>query len=261
MLRDWTDSDPVNSLSVYGERFFVRLIMKADDYGCYHADARLLKSFLFPLLPDGVREADISRWLAESEKAGLIVLYESDGKRYLQIQDFRQRLDKARHKFPLPPAGNPITTVNEFPAEAEKETEEERKGSGPGQFLPAAKHMGLIPDMVYAFQKVFPDYPSDTENDYPSCMAIAKKIALAKGWTDVEMLQEKRQELLVEWEAIVLFASADDWYSKQSISMLNKKWQDLIQAKNRQKDTTPLIPKTGTDVADQIRKARQKHNS
>lgn len=124
-----------------------------------------------------------------------------------------------------------------------------------------AKHIGLIPDMVHAFRKFFPDYPADTENDYPSCMAIAKKIALAKGWTDVEMLQERRQELLAEWETVVLFASADDWYSKQSISMLNKKWQDLIQAKNRQKDTTPQIPKTGADVAEQIRRARQKHNS
>lgn len=129
MLRDWTDSDTVNALSVYGERFFVRLIMKADDFGCYHADARLLKSFLFPLLPDGVREADISRWTAECEKAGLIVLYESDGKRYLQIQDFRQRLDKARNKFPLPGSGNSITVVNGFQGELERKPKGKEESS------------------------------------------------------------------------------------------------------------------------------------
>lgn len=127
MLRDWTDSDTMNAVSVYGERFFVRLIMKADDFGCFHADSRLLKSFLFPLSPDGVREADISRWIAECEKAGLIALYESAGKRYLQIQDFRQRLDKARNKFPLPTSGNPLPTVTDFPAELEVETERKRK--------------------------------------------------------------------------------------------------------------------------------------
>ena len=33
ILRDWTDSERVNALTVQGERFFVRLIMKVDDYG------------------------------------------------------------------------------------------------------------------------------------------------------------------------------------------------------------------------------------
>jgi len=35
ILRDWTDSDRVNSLSAEAERLFIRLIMKADDYGRY----------------------------------------------------------------------------------------------------------------------------------------------------------------------------------------------------------------------------------
>lgn len=116
MLRDWTASEKINILSVHAERFFVRLIMKVDDYGCFHANDKLLKSFLFPLSPDGVREADISRWMAECQTAGLIVLYEAEGKRYLQIQDFRQRLDRSKSKFPLP-----LSTVNDFPPEVEVE--------------------------------------------------------------------------------------------------------------------------------------------
>lgn len=135
MLRDWTQSDKVNMLSVHAERFFVRLIMKVDDYGCFYADLRLVKANLFPLLIDNIREADLSRWMAECQKAGLIVLYESNQKKYLQIIDFKQRLDRAKSKFPLPdvnqPVNDPPEVVNDFPPEVEKKKEEEGKYSNP----------------------------------------------------------------------------------------------------------------------------------
>lgn len=125
MIRDWTASDKINSVSVHAERFFLRLIMKADDFGCYHADSRLLKASLYPLLLDSIREADLLRWMTECQKAGLIVLYGNAGKKYLQIVDFRQRLDKARSKYPLPSVNDFRETVNEFPAEVETEVEPE----------------------------------------------------------------------------------------------------------------------------------------
>jgi hypothetical protein len=127
MLRDWTDSDKVNSLSVHSERFFVRLIMKVDDYGCFHADTRLLKAHLFPMLLDSIREADLLRWMAECQKAGLIVLYEVATKKYVRILDFKQRLDKANSKYPLPPVNDFPEPVNDFPAELEEEVEKNKK--------------------------------------------------------------------------------------------------------------------------------------
>jgi hypothetical protein len=143
MLRDWTDSEKVNDLSVHSERFFVRLIMKVDDYGCFSADARLLKANLFPLLLDSIREADLLRWMAECQKAGLIVLYESKGKKYLQINDFKQRLDRARAKHPLPSVNDLREVVNEFrevvndfPPETETETETEGANALVGQGPP-----------------------------------------------------------------------------------------------------------------------------
>lgn len=102
LLKDWRGSDKVNGISVYAERFFIRLIMSADDYGCFYGDTRLLKANLFPLLIDSIREADLLRWLAECQKAGLIVLYESDNKKYLQIVNFGQRLRQKTIRFPLP---------------------------------------------------------------------------------------------------------------------------------------------------------------
>ena len=73
VLRDWTNSDKINSVSVHAERFFTRLIMQADDFGRFHASPRLLSSYLFPL-KDDMRDADITRCLTECEAAGLIVI-------------------------------------------------------------------------------------------------------------------------------------------------------------------------------------------
>lgn len=102
LLKDWRNSDKVNILSVHAERFFIRLIMTTDDYGCFYGDARLLRVNLFPLLIDSIREADILRWMAECQKAGLIVIYEIEKKKYIHILNFGQRLRQKTLKFPLP---------------------------------------------------------------------------------------------------------------------------------------------------------------
>jgi hypothetical protein len=109
ILRDWTDSEPVNSLDVNGEVFFTRLIMKVDDYGRFGANPKLLRSVLFPL-KDGIRETDISRSLAACEKAGLIVLYSSKGKALLQIVNFKQRT-RFESKYDPPPEKDRLETV------------------------------------------------------------------------------------------------------------------------------------------------------
>jgi hypothetical protein len=103
MLRDWTDSKKVDMLSAEAERLFTRLIMKADDYGGYHAEPALLIAFLFPYKTKKIKEADIERWLTECEEAALLVTFDHDEKRYLHIFEFGQRLDKAKAKFPFPP--------------------------------------------------------------------------------------------------------------------------------------------------------------
>lgn len=101
ILRDWTDSFVIDELDAKAERFFVRLIMKADDFGRFHADPRMLRSMCFPLRSD-VRDTDISRWLAECEKAGLIRCYADDrGRPLLEIVNFGQR-QRTESKFPSP---------------------------------------------------------------------------------------------------------------------------------------------------------------
>jgi hypothetical protein len=77
--------------------------MKVDDFGCYSNNPKLIRSTLFPLLIDEVREADISRWMAECQKAGLILFYEVESKPYIQVTGFKQRLRQKVKKYPHPP--------------------------------------------------------------------------------------------------------------------------------------------------------------
>ena len=99
ILRDWTDSEKVDVLDVHAERFFVRLIMKVDDYGRYTANCKMLKSTLFPLKTD-IRETDIARWLTACEKSDLIALYSVASKEYVEIKNFKQVLRQKIEKYP-----------------------------------------------------------------------------------------------------------------------------------------------------------------
>lgn len=95
----WIESAAIDALSVHAERFFLRLCLKADDYGRYHANEQLLKSNLFPLKED-VRNTDIARWLAECEAAGLVRSFSAQSKRFLEIPKFGQRVRAETSKFP-----------------------------------------------------------------------------------------------------------------------------------------------------------------
>lgn len=96
-------SVPVSTLGWPEEVLYRRLMSVADDYGRCDALPQLVRSRCYPLQTDQVRVADITRWLAACEKAGLIVLYEADGKPYLQIEKFGQQ-QRSASKFPPPPA-------------------------------------------------------------------------------------------------------------------------------------------------------------
>ena len=102
-------SDRVNQLDYAEEVFYRRLMTAVDDYGLFDARPSILRAQLYPLRIDRVREADISRWLAACEKAGLILLYEAEFKPYLWVRD-TQWTGRAEPKFPLPPGTELIRT-------------------------------------------------------------------------------------------------------------------------------------------------------
>ena len=98
MIRDWTDSLRMDGLSAEGERLFTRLIMKADDYGRFHGDLRLIKASCFPLNEE-IKVSEIAPWITQLADRGLIVLYQADGRHLLAIANYGQRLRTSRAKF------------------------------------------------------------------------------------------------------------------------------------------------------------------
>ena len=104
-------SERVEQLDFAAEVFYRRLMSKVDDHGLYDARMSILRTSLYPLRVDRVREADISRWIAACEKAGLIALYVVDGKPYLQMLDTRWTT-RSDPKFPLPPSGLESSHLN-----------------------------------------------------------------------------------------------------------------------------------------------------
>lgn len=103
ILRDWTDSLRFDGITADAERLFTRLIMKADDFGRFHADPRLIKGACFPL-NDNLRTNDIDRWLQELSTRQLILRYEAAGRKLLAIVNFGQRVkNDTKPKFPTAP--------------------------------------------------------------------------------------------------------------------------------------------------------------
>lgn len=103
VLRDWTQSESIDKLSQGAEIFFTRLIMKADDFGCYYGNPKLLNSALFPL--KDYDQMAVVKWRDECAKANIIIIYEVEGKQYVKIVDFGQRLRLMKSKFPQPEDG------------------------------------------------------------------------------------------------------------------------------------------------------------
>lgn len=132
ILRDWTDSEAVSEVGEMAESLFVRLIQKADDYGCLEANPKALRAILYPLRED-VRAADIVKRLQKCIGVGLVSAYEVTNtgvtrwlsidelagatavgsKWYVFIHNFGQRIrdlgkpTQAKPKCPMPPQKAP----------------------------------------------------------------------------------------------------------------------------------------------------------
>ena len=84
------ESDAVNSLNWQTEVFYRRLLNRVDDFGRYTAHPSLLRASIFPLQLNKVRDSDMSRLLAECEKAGLLFVYSTNGKPQLVLNKWEK---------------------------------------------------------------------------------------------------------------------------------------------------------------------------
>lgn len=183
----WIESPRIDQLTPLAERFFLRLCLRADDFGRYHATPQLLKSNLFPLRED-VKTAQIEGWLGECVGVGLLTRYEHDGKAFLEIPRFEQRMRAAKSKFPTPPTDVRHMTVicqtEDRPPLSEAETESEtRSGDGsPQGSVTAADIYACYPRKVgrddalkaiaRAMKSISPEVLEERTKDYFDCMML-----------------------------------------------------------------------------------------
>lgn len=107
---DACDSEKLSQVSDGAERTYWRLLTQSDDDGRGRDNPQLLASKLYPV--DESKTADvIDAQLWELVDAGLLVRYESDGKRYYEVHDFTD-WQKPRHPQPSKhPAASDCTVL------------------------------------------------------------------------------------------------------------------------------------------------------
>lgn len=96
-------SEDIAQLSKDAEILFYRLIVNADDYGCYFGNPSIVKSRCFPLKSDDIHSNEVDAWLDELAKAGIIIRYTAeDGRDYIQFMKWakHQRVRQTEHKYP-----------------------------------------------------------------------------------------------------------------------------------------------------------------
>jgi hypothetical protein len=95
-------SERIARLNFAEEVFYRRLMSVVDDHGRYYANNSLIRAAAYPLLLGKVSDSDIGKWLTACVEAALVRVYPaSDGKRYIEIIDFGQRVN-GKPKFPDP---------------------------------------------------------------------------------------------------------------------------------------------------------------
>jgi hypothetical protein len=98
-------SENVDQLTPFQETFFYRLMVNCDDYGRMDARTKILSSRLFPLKE--VKSNQIEDAIRALVAADLVILYEVDGKPYLQMKtwDKHQQVRAKKSKYPSPDEG------------------------------------------------------------------------------------------------------------------------------------------------------------
>src|SRR5436189_3226674 len=95
-------SSRIAEVSPEARDLWLRLVLKADDYGCFHGDAQLVASACFPRQPDAAR---CDRLLTELAAARLVERYNAAGQPYIAVTQWYER-PRSQPKFPRPPPAN-----------------------------------------------------------------------------------------------------------------------------------------------------------
>jgi len=136
-------SERVALLTWQEEVFYRRLMSVVDDFGRFHANPKLLRSACYPLHIDKVSDADIGKWLTSCVTAALVSVYPApDGKRYLEMHDFRQQTRAKVSKYP-PMQSTCVADATQTPST--REASARLYGDGDGYVYEKEKRGARVP--------------------------------------------------------------------------------------------------------------------
>ena len=93
------DSESIDKLSSAAEVMYYRLLVTVDDFGRYDARPAMIKAACFPI-KESVGHKQVENLLSDLVKYGLVVVYEVDGKPYLQMLKWDNVPRAKESKFP-----------------------------------------------------------------------------------------------------------------------------------------------------------------
>lgn len=127
--------DVAGELAEFCQVLYPLMVAHSDDFGRQQGDAFTVKHLVLPISPRPIQEFESA--LHALHKVGLIVWYESDGRKVIQIQNFGEHQPglhkKTRSKFPEPPgnSGNFPEIPSELKGTELKGTEGKGRESAP----------------------------------------------------------------------------------------------------------------------------------
>ena len=95
-----TNSDAWNAVGFAAQSMYIRILTLVDDYGRYDGRPAILHAHCFALRPD-VTPQDSAGFVSELQAAGLIQIYQVDGKPFLQLSKWQERA-RGASKYPDP---------------------------------------------------------------------------------------------------------------------------------------------------------------
>lgn len=227
LLRDGIlTSDAIDLLDFPAEVFYRRLMSKVDDYGLFDARPSILRTSLYPLRVDRVREADIARWIATCEKAGVIALYSHGGKPFGKMLETRWQT-RTEPKHPLPPwgKGEPLKTPV---------CNGEQPGTGVTVFGDVFGDV-VAPDLEVGFDAFWSAWPSGARK--------TAKVQCREKWAS-KGCASKAEEVMVSLEA---FKASADW-SREGGRFIPAPLVWLNQDRWEAFSADDLLPSTAGDI-------------
>jgi len=94
VIKDSIYTSPnMNDLSVYAERHFYRVLMLADDYGCFESTPAVVRGRCYPL-QESIRRTDIEKWQEELREKQILATWTENGHEYSMFVSFEKHNSK-----------------------------------------------------------------------------------------------------------------------------------------------------------------------